>query len=58
MVSWRSGWAHAGSVISCGTRAVLAPGVPRGLGVVAPAGGVLLLAGWALLDWAAREPGR
>lgn len=50
------GWAFlAGSVIFSGTLYAMALGAPRWLGAVTPIGGVLLLAGWALLAWAARD---
>jgi uncharacterized membrane protein YgdD (TMEM256/DUF423 family) len=43
-----------GVVIFSGTLAALALGGPRWLGAVTPVGGVLFLAGWAVLGWAVR----
>ena len=45
----------AGTVIFTGTLAGLALGGPRWLGAVTPIGGVLFLAGWGVLAWAARQ---
>ncbi|MCM2258252.1 MAG: DUF423 domain-containing protein [Vicinamibacteria bacterium] len=54
-----AGWAFlAGSVIFSGTLYAMALGAPRWFGAITPIGGVLLLAGWALLAWGARELGR
>lgn len=54
----RAGWCFVtGSWIFAGALYALALGAPRGLGVVAPAGGVLLLAGWlSVLAPLARNP--
>jgi|HubBroStandDraft_3_1064219.scaffolds.fasta_scaffold53540_3 uncharacterized membrane protein YgdD (TMEM256/DUF423 family) len=44
----------AGSFLFSGTVGALALGGPRWLGAVTPAGGLLLIAGFLLLAWAAR----
>jgi uncharacterized membrane protein YgdD (TMEM256/DUF423 family) len=43
-----------GAVIFSGTLAGMALGGPRWLGAVTPIGGVLFLAGWAVLAWSLR----
>lgn len=43
----------AGALLFSGSLYGLALGAPRILGVVTPIGGLLLLAGWAVLTWAA-----
>ncbi len=52
----RAGYAPAlfltGSVIFCGSLYGLALGAPRWLGAATPIGGLLFLAGWAVLAWA------
>ena len=40
-----------GSVVFAGTLAAMALGGPRWLGAVTPLGGLLMIAGWALLAW-------
>jgi uncharacterized membrane protein YgdD (TMEM256/DUF423 family) len=45
----------SGAAIFLGTLAGLALGAPRWLGAITPIGGVLLLAGWAVLAWAALQ---
>jgi uncharacterized membrane protein YgdD (TMEM256/DUF423 family) len=45
----------AGAAIFTGTLAGLAVGGPLWLGAITPIGGVLFLAGWAVLAWAARK---
>jgi uncharacterized membrane protein YgdD (TMEM256/DUF423 family) len=45
----------AGAAIFAGSLAALALGGPRWLGAVTPVGGLLLLAGWAVLAWSARR---
>lgn len=59
-VRWPSGAAHAagyffiaGTLLFCGTVYALAFGSPRWLGAITPLGGVSLIAGWALLAYAA-----
>jgi uncharacterized membrane protein YgdD (TMEM256/DUF423 family) len=48
-------WAFlVGSAIFSGTLYAMALGAPRWLGAVTPIGGLGMLAGWALLAWAAR----
>jgi len=45
----RSGWTLAsGSMIFCGTLYALALGAPAAIGILAPLGALLLLAGWVL----------
>jgi uncharacterized membrane protein YgdD (TMEM256/DUF423 family) len=44
----------AGSALFSGSLYALALGAPRLTGVVTPLGGLLFLAGWAALAWAAR----
>ena len=39
----------AGMILFCGTLYVIALGGPRGLGMIAPIGGLLLVAGWLCL---------
>ena len=49
-----SGWLFvAGSVVFCGSLYALSVTGVRGLGAVAPFGGLALLAGWLCLAWAA-----
>ncbi len=53
-----SGWCFiAGTLIFCGSLYALALTGVRGLGAIAPVGGVLFLAGWLLLAWAAWRAG-
>ncbi len=61
-VLWRSGAPAAGvaawlfllgATVFSGTLYAMAFGAPRILGAVTPVGGVLLIAGWAALAWAA-----
>lgn len=44
----------AGAVVFCGSLYALALGAPRALGAVTPLGGLMFLAGWLALAWAAR----
>ncbi|MBB4631390.1 DUF423 domain-containing protein [Sphingosinicella soli] len=45
-------WAmSAGAIVFSGTLYLMALGLPRWLGAVTPIGGVLMIAGWALLIW-------
>ena len=44
----------SGSVLFSGSLYALALGAPRIVGVITPVGGLLFLAGWAVLVWAAR----
>jgi uncharacterized membrane protein YgdD (TMEM256/DUF423 family) len=62
LVLWRMGggtaavaaWLFlAGAAIFSGTLYAMAFGAPRILGAVTPIGGLLLLAGWAVLAWTA-----
>jgi len=49
-----SGWCFvAGTVLFCGSLYLLALTGVRTLGVITPLGGLLFLAGWLLLAWAA-----
>ena len=43
-----------GTVLFSGSLYALALGAPRWAGIVTPFGGLLFLAGWAVLAWAAR----
>ncbi len=45
----------SGAVLFSGSLYALALGAPRWLGLVTPVGGLLFLAGWATLVWAARQ---
>lgn len=48
------GWLFvAGSAVFAGTLYLMALGLPKWLGAVTPVGGVLLIAGWLWLAWAA-----
>jgi uncharacterized membrane protein YgdD (TMEM256/DUF423 family) len=40
-----------GAMVFSGTLYLMALGLPRWLGAVTPIGGVLMIAGWALLIW-------
>jgi uncharacterized membrane protein YgdD (TMEM256/DUF423 family) len=55
----RAGWPPTlfllGSVVFSGSLYAMALGAPRWMGAVTPLGGLLLLAGWATLVWAAGE---
>jgi uncharacterized membrane protein YgdD (TMEM256/DUF423 family) len=55
----RAGWPPAlfllGSLLFSGSLYAMALGAPRWLGAVTPLGGLLFLAGWAALAWAAGE---
>jgi uncharacterized membrane protein YgdD (TMEM256/DUF423 family) len=42
-----------GAVLFCGSLYALALGAPRIVGAITPFGGLALLAGWAVLAWAA-----
>jgi uncharacterized membrane protein YgdD (TMEM256/DUF423 family) len=44
----------AGTVLFSGSLYALALGAPRWIGIITPFGGLLFLAGWAVLAWAAR----
>jgi uncharacterized membrane protein YgdD (TMEM256/DUF423 family) len=44
----------SGTVLFSGSLYALALGAPRWTGIVTPFGGLLFLAGWAVLAWAAR----
>jgi uncharacterized membrane protein YgdD (TMEM256/DUF423 family) len=44
----------SGTLLFCGSLYALALGAPRWAGIVTPLGGLLFLAGWAVLAWAAR----
>jgi uncharacterized membrane protein YgdD (TMEM256/DUF423 family) len=44
-----------GSAIFLGTLTGMAVGGPRWLGAITPIGGVLMLAGWIVLAWAAQQ---
>lgn len=52
-VVWAAGCWCAGVLLFSGSLYWLALGGPRWLGPVTPLGGVALLAGWALIAWAA-----
>jgi uncharacterized membrane protein YgdD (TMEM256/DUF423 family) len=43
----------SGIVLFCGSLYGLAFGAPRAVGAITPIGGLLFLAGWAVLAWAA-----
>ncbi len=45
----------AGMLLFSGSLYAMALGAPRWLGMVTPLGGLLFLAGWAVLVWAARD---
>lgn len=44
----------SGVVLFSGSLCALAAGAPRWIGAITPLGGLLFLAGWATLAWAAR----
>ena len=44
-----------GAASFSGTLAAMALGAPRWFGAITPVGGLLLLAGWAVLAWALRQ---
>lgn len=44
-----------GIVFFCGSLYIMALGLPRGLGVITPIGGALMIAGWLDLAWKARK---
>ena len=48
------GFFLSGVVLFSGSLYALALGAPRWIGMVTPVGGLLFLAGWATLAWAAR----
>jgi uncharacterized membrane protein YgdD (TMEM256/DUF423 family) len=48
----------SGVAVFSGTLYAMALGAPRWLGAVTPVGGLLFLAGWATLTWAARNVDR
>jgi uncharacterized membrane protein YgdD (TMEM256/DUF423 family) len=59
---WRAGapaagWAAwlflIGGLVFAGTLYLMALGLPRWLGAITPLGGLMLIAGWLLLAWAA-----
>jgi uncharacterized membrane protein YgdD (TMEM256/DUF423 family) len=45
-----------GLAVFSGTLYAMALGAPRWFGAITPIGGTLLIAGWLLLAWAARQP--
>jgi uncharacterized membrane protein YgdD (TMEM256/DUF423 family) len=45
----------AGSTVFAGTLYAMALGAPRWLGAVTPIGGTLMILGWLLLAWRARD---
>ena len=45
----------SGSVLFCGSLYAMALGAPLWLGAVTPLGGLLFLAGWGVMVWAARD---
>jgi uncharacterized membrane protein YgdD (TMEM256/DUF423 family) len=45
----------SGTVLFSGSLYALALGAPRWIGIITPFGGLLFLAGWLVLAWAARE---
>jgi uncharacterized membrane protein YgdD (TMEM256/DUF423 family) len=45
----------AGTVLFSGSLYAMALGGPLGLGAVTPAGGLLFIAGWAVLVWSAKD---
>ena len=47
-------WFLGGSLLFSGSLYALALGAPRWTAIVTPFGGLLFLAGWAVLAWAAR----
>ena len=60
-ISWMTGPAWllvAGILVFSGTLYAMALGAPHWLGAITPAGGVLMIAGWALLAWRASRKGR
>ncbi len=58
-IAGRSAWPTrlwaVGSVIFAGTLYGMALGAPRWFGAITPIGGSLLIAGWVLLAWSARQ---
>jgi uncharacterized membrane protein YgdD (TMEM256/DUF423 family) len=44
-----------GALLFSGSLYALAAGAPRWTGAITPIGGLLFLAGWAVLAWAARD---
>lgn len=58
-IAGRSAWPTrlwaVGSVIFAGTLYAMALGAPRWFGAITPIGGSLLIAGWVLLAWSARQ---
>lgn len=62
MWNWRAPRArHAppvffvGMVLFCGSLYALAAGAPRAVGAITPIGGLLFIAGWLMLAWAALQ---
>ena len=58
-VAGRSAWPTRlwalGAAIFAGTLYALALGAPRWFGAITPIGGALLISGWVVLAWTARE---
>ena len=53
-----AGWLlQGGIVIFAGTLYAMTLGAPRWFGAITPVGGTLLIAGWAVLAWAAWKAG-
>lgn len=44
-----------GIILFCGSLYLMALGLPRGLGIVTPIGGALMILGWLELAWKARK---
>ncbi|MES2919084.1 MAG: DUF423 domain-containing protein [Pseudomonadota bacterium] len=54
-----AGWLlQAGIVIFSGSLYAMTLGAPRWFGAITPLGGLLLIAGWAVLAWATLKMGR
>lgn len=48
----------SGTLVFSGSLYAMALGAPRWLGAITPLGGLLMIAGWALLAWRAGSKGR
>lgn len=50
-IKWSFVLIQAGIFFFCGSLYIMALGLPRGLAVITPIGGALMIAGWLILAW-------
>ena len=57
-IQWSFGLIQVGILLFSGSLYIMALGLPRGLGVITPIGGALMIAGWLILAWNALKYAR